>query len=46
MMGGFLLRGILIGLLFGIPVGAVGTLTVQRAYHHDFAAGIKTGLGF
>ena len=40
-----LIRGILIGLLFGIPVGAVGTLTVQRTYSDGFAAGIKTGLG-
>jgi len=42
---GFLIRGILIGFLFGIPVGAVGTLTVQRTYRYGFAAGIKTGLG-
>lgn len=26
-------------------MGAVGTLTVQRAYRHGFAAGLKTGLG-
>lgn len=45
MMEGFLVRGILIGLLFGIPVGAVGTLTVQRTFHHGFAAGLKTGMG-
>lgn len=42
---GFLIKGIFIGLLFGIPVGAVGTLTVQRAYRHGFTAGLKTGLG-
>ena len=45
MTAGFLIKGIVIGLLFGIPVGAVGTLTIQRAYHHGFAAGLKTGLG-
>lgn len=45
MAAGFLIKGILIGLLFGIPVGAVGTLTAQRAYRYGFAAGIKTGLG-
>lgn len=44
-MGGFLVRGILIGLLFGIPVGAVGTLTVQRTFRYGFAAGLKTGMG-
>lgn len=42
---GYLIKGILIGLLFGIPVGAVGTLAAQRAYRHGFAAGLKTGLG-
>lgn len=34
-----LLRGILIGLLFGLPVGAVGTMTVQ----HTLSSGIKAG---
>lgn len=45
MVAGFLVKGILIGLIFGIPVGAVGTLTVQRAYQHGFGAGLKTGMG-
>ena len=45
MTEGFLIKGILIGLLFGIPAGAVGTLTVQRAYRYGFAAGLRTGLG-
>lgn len=45
MMAGFFGTGILIGLIFGIPVGAVGTLTVQRTFHHGFTAGLKTGLG-
>lgn len=45
MMEGFFVKGILIGLLFGIPVGAVGTLTVQRTFRHGFADGLKTGLG-
>lgn len=30
----FLLKSILIGLLFGIPVGAVGTMTVGRTLKH------------
>lgn len=29
----YLLRGILIGLLFGLPVGAVGTMTVQHTWN-------------
>lgn len=41
----FLIKGILIGLFFGIPVGAVGILTVQRTFRHGLAAGLKTGLG-
>ena len=35
----FLLKGILIGLLFGVPVGAVGTMTIQRTLEH----GVKGG---
>lgn len=41
----FLLKGILIGLLFGVPVGAVGTMAAQRAFNDGFGAGLKTGLG-
>lgn len=42
---GFLLKGICIGLLFGIPAGAVGALTVQRTLHGGAKAGLFTGLG-
>lgn len=35
----------LIGILFGLPVGAVGALTVQRAWKLGFRAGLVTGLG-
>lgn len=41
----YLLRGVLIGLLFGLPVGAVGALTVQRTFSHGGKAGLLTGLG-
>ena len=41
----YLLRGILIGLLFGLPVGSVGALTVQRTFSHGAKAGLLTGLG-
>ena len=41
----YLLRGILIGLLFGLPVGAIGALTVQRAWSLGTKAGLLTGLG-
>jgi len=41
----YLLQGILIGLLFGLPVGAVGTMTVQRTWSNGIKAGLFTGLG-
>ncbi len=44
-MGSYLLKGILIGLLFGMPVGAVGAMTVQRTYSAGIKAGLLTGLG-
>lgn len=44
-MESYLLRGILIGLLFGLPVGAVGTMTVQRTWSFGVRAGLLTGLG-
>ena len=40
-----LLKGILIGLLFGVPVGAVGAMTVQRTWEHGIKAGLLTGIG-
>ena len=40
-----LLKGILIGLLFGVPAGAVGAMTVQRTFHSGVWAGLLTGLG-
>lgn len=42
----FLLKGILIGLLFGVPVGAVGAMTVSRTLNHGFGAGMVTGTRF
>ena len=41
----YLFRGIIIGILFGLPVGAVGAMTVQRAWTLGFRAGLLTGLG-
>ena len=41
----YLLRGIFIGLLFGLPIGAVGTMTVQRTWSDGIKAGLFTGLG-
>lgn len=39
------IKGMLIGLIFGVPAGAIGALTIQRTIEKGFAAGIITGLG-
>lgn len=41
----FLVSGVLIGLVFGVPVGAVGAITVRRAVEHGPRAGLASGLG-
>lgn len=41
----YLIRGLLIGLIFGVPAGAVGALTIQRTLNSGFTAGLLTGLG-
>lgn len=41
----YLFRGILIGLLFGVPAGAIGAMTAQRTYSFGLRAGLLTGLG-
>ena len=38
-------KGILIGLIFGVPVGAVGAMTVQRTWKHGIRAGLFTEMG-
>ena len=42
---GYFLKGILIGLLFGLPVGAVGAMTVECTWNKGMKAGLFTGLG-
>lgn len=44
-MFSYVCKGILIGLLFGLPAGAVGAMTVQRTWVHGIRAGLLTGLG-
>lgn len=41
----YLCRGAIIGILFGLPVGVVGAMTVQRAWGFGFRAGLLTGFG-
>lgn len=45
MLENYLLRGLLIGLIFGVPAGAIGVLTIQRTLNGGFSAGLATGLG-
>ena len=45
MILGCFLRGLLIGLVFGVPAGAIGALTIQRTLEKGFFAGLVTGAG-
>lgn len=40
-----MIKGLLIGLLFGMPAGAVGAMTAQRTLNYGMKAGLLTGLG-
>lgn len=41
----YLLQGMAIGILFGLPAGAVGAMTAQRTWMYGAKAGLLTGLG-
>jgi threonine/homoserine/homoserine lactone efflux protein len=41
----YLLKGIWIGLVFGVPVGAIGALTIRRTIIHGTIAGLASGIG-
>ena len=45
MMWEYAVKGVLIGLIFGVPAGAVGVLTIQRTLEKGFKAGLFTGAG-
>lgn len=45
MMAEYFLQGLLIGLIFGVPAGAIGALTIQRTLEKGFFAGLVTGAG-
>ena len=44
-MLGLLIKGMLIGILFGIPAGAVGIMTMHRTINYGVKTGLLTGLG-
>ena len=41
----YLIQGMLIGLLFGIPIGTVGILTMKRTLEYGPWAGFVSGIG-
>ena len=41
----YFFKGLLIGLVFGVPAGAIGALTIQRTLERGFFAGLITGSG-
>lgn len=45
MVENYLLKGIFIGIMFGVPVGVVGIITIQRTLSRGFWAGFVSGLG-
>lgn len=45
MMESYFVKGLLVALIFGVPAGAVGALTILRTLEKGFLAGFLTGLG-
>lgn len=45
MLENYLVKGILVGLVFGVPAGAIGALTIQRTLSDGFIAGFAVGMG-
>ena len=44
-LNSFFLKGLLIAIVFGVPAGAIGALTIQRTLEKGFRFGFATGLG-
>lgn len=45
MINDYLLKGAFIGLAFGLPIGVVGILTIQRTIRQNVLAGLVSGIG-
>lgn len=45
MFENYLLKGLIIGIVFGVPAGLVGLLSIQRGLTQGPAAGFMTGIG-
>lgn len=45
MLENYLIKGLVIGIVFGVPAGVVGVLSVQRVLMQGAFAGLMTGIG-
>lgn len=41
----YFIRGLAIGIIFGVPIGVIGALTIQRILVYGIKAGLFSGLG-
>lgn len=45
MLENYLVKGLVIGIVFGVPAGVVGVLSIQRVLMQGAVAGLMTGIG-
>ncbi len=45
MLDNYLIKGLIIAVIFGVPAGAIGVLTIQRTLEKGFWFGFATGMG-
>jgi len=45
MLLSYFLKGFCIGIIFGVPAGAIGALTIRRTLAYGFSTGFITGMG-
>ena len=45
MLESYFFKGVAMGLVFGVPAGAVGVLTIRNSLERGFTAGLLTGIG-
>lgn len=45
MLLSYFLKGFCIGIIFGVPAGAIGALTIRRTLAYGFGTGFITGMG-
>lgn len=45
MLENYLVKGLMIGIVFGVPAGVVGVLSIQRVLTQGAFAGLMTGIG-